>query len=768
MLSKRFILLLSLTVAIAASIACAQNWRSFTSMCDPWDIEYAEGAVWGATEGGVFRFDLQDSTFELFTRADGLLGTKFYCLDIDSAGNVWCSGQGAALNIIGQNGSVTNITDLVRNDLSIRDIAVTGNTVFAGADDGIYEFYYDAALDDYFIRGGYHHLGTFPANTQVNAVYVYDGYLWAAADIGVTRIPADLPNKQPSQNWENFSASQGLSGNNTIGFTVLRDTLYAASKNSGIAWFDGENFHSVYVSISKREVKTFNDTIYAATADGVNRFTGSAWEPVGGNIGECHTLTMTPQGNLFAGKSCPAGSRGGLRGFDGMQWREFTLNAPAGKEVRGIMVDSQNRVWCAGASSTARGVYIYDGLHWTNITNQDSAYRDTLFFRNGLPQSLLEYPNGEVWAGSFGGGIAIFEPDDDISYITPYDPVPRIYSTSITGDYTVIGDMLLDSEDNIWMINRESHIHSPLLMAPRDYAVSHHDSVAWIEFTESNLYPSNSLLDYLVMDRQGRLWMAGDANAAPGIICLDFNGTPALKSDDQVYRFTASGDFGLFSNTIYDLAVDQDNRLWVVTGTGVNSFDIPDNLTGYTGYDFDYVYDLYGKRMSCVTVDPMNNKWFGTEEEGVIVLGADNYTILYVYSQENSPLLSNNIETITIHPGTGEAWIATSEGVSVVETPYRGYGEHLTVVELYPSPFRPPLDDRARFAGGSLTQNVSSVKIFTLNGFLVRKLSLSEAALGWNGRDDDGDFVGSGVYLVHVITEGGDTALGKIAVIRTR
>ena len=62
----------------------------------------------------------------------------------------------------------------------------------------------------------------------------------------------------------------------------------------------------------------------------------------------------------------------------------------------------------------------------------------------------------------------------------------------------------------------------------------------------------------------------------------------------------------------------------------------------------------------------------------------------------------------------------------------------------------------------------SSLKIFTVDGALVRAVDTPGGRLGfWDGRDDRGDLVSSGVYVVIAYSaDGTETGTTKVAVIR--
>ena len=768
---------LCLCLICCPALSPANSWQSYTSMDNVMDIEYYQGDIWAAAEGGFYRFSLQDQDFQLITRADGLLGNDCYCLEIDSTGKVWSAGSGAYINVYKPaDHSFIHIVDLVSAADRINDLLILGQTVFAATDESVFEIFYEPQFSGYFIRGAYIQLGNLQPQVNVNTVFAFDGFLWAGTDSGAARISLDIANKQPAQLWQSYTNLDGLANKTITGFAAVKDTLYAASRFGGIAWFDGNVFHPINTGQETKEIRALNDTLYAATSLGVRQYFDGIWQTIGAGAGICLTVNMTPDGILWAGRENRRDVRGGLSAYVDDEWINYFPNTPGGKYISGLMVDSQARLWCGGGSYAGKGVYVFDGQNWTNFTAQNPLYYLHFYTRpvgnSDGPRQFLEYPNGQVWCGSFGSGIAVFMPNSVQYYYNATDSlskdgIVRVYGIDLAGparDYEVIGNMVTDSQGNIWLINRESAAQKPLLMVPADYTIEHSPNIMWQEFLNSQLNVDSGRLDYLVIDQFDCLWMGGNHSAAAGIRYLNFNNTPFDHTDDCVLSLTSAAN-DLLNNAIFDLALDDENYLWVASSGGVCYFKIEQIYSSASSILFTPVYDLYGKYVNCIAVDPMSNKWFGTDQEGVIVLASDNYTILDVYTAETHPLLDNRILDIAISPSDGIAYIATPQGISALQTPYRTFGENLGRLRMGPIPFYPDAGEPLTFAATSLT-NGAIVKIFTINGHLVRKLSFVEASLGWDGKDNQGRIVGSGVYLLLVVTPEGESSLGKVPVIR--
>jgi len=103
-------------------------------------------------------------------------------------------------------------------------------------------------------------------------------------------------------------------------------------------------------------------------------------------------------------------------------------------------------------------------------------------------------------------------------------------------------------------------------------------------------------------------------------------------------------------------------------------------------------------------------------------------------------------------PGTPGA--ATSQGLS-----------DLSAMLVYPNPWRSDRHSSVPVVFGSLTAD-STVKIFTLSGYLVKTMSPVSGNASWDLKNDSGEMVASGIYLYSVTDSHGDKSQGKLAIIR--
>ena len=138
------------------------------------------------------------------------------------------------------------------------------------------------------------------------------------------------------------------------------------------------------------------------------------------------------------------------------------------------------------------------------------------------------------------------------------------------------------------------------------------------------------------------------------------------------------------------------------------------------------------------------------------------------YTTGNSPLVSNNIQSFTFNEETGEVWIGTSNGLSRLQTPFTAPKADLRQLTGFPNPFvLDGFDDE--FTITNLAGN-TSVNIYSVAGRRIKTFKLAEVQgrgqIVWDGKDDEGKFVASGIYVYLAFTNDDVSATGKVALVR--
>ena len=177
-------------------------------------------------------------------------------------------------------------------------------------------------------------------------------------------------------------------------------------------------------------------------------------------------------------------------------------------------------------------------------------------------------------------------------------------------------------------------------------------------------------------------------------------------------------------------------------------------------------YLLTGIPISSIDIDGAGRKWLSTIGTGTFLVSEDNMNQLQHFTTDNSKLLSDNINYLSINQQTGEVFFLTDKGLCSYISDATQPSTEMTKdnVWAYPNPVKPDYTGLITIVG--LTLN-ADVKILAPNGALVAEGRSTGGTFTWNGCDREGRRVASGVYMVATATNNGEKGtVCKIAIIR--
>lgn len=282
----------------------------------------------------------------------------------------------------------------------------------------------------------------------------------------------------------------------------------------------------------------------------------------------------------------------------------------------------------------------------------------------------------------------------------------------------------------------------------------------WRTYDFSGLIPIGETVSKLMITSTGQKWMI--LPRGQGMLVFDDNGTIDNISDDRKIRLGFNTGAGAIPGTdVYCMAEDDDGEVWVGTDKGIGVFYCADQIMTQGACDAQqvlieqdgYVQILMETQVvTAILVDGANRKWIGTEGGGLFLMSADGTKQLAHFDETNSPLLSNDITTLTMDKKTGELFIGTSNGI----VSYRGEattGEDVMGdVYAFPNPVRHEYTGNVAITG--LVKN-ANVKITDVSGQLVYETTALGGQAIWPGTNFKGERAASGVYLVFASNEDG-------------
>jgi hypothetical protein len=143
-----------------------------------------------------------------------------------------------------------------------------------------------------------------------------------------------------------------------------------------------------------------------------------------------------------------------------------------------------------------------------------------------------------------------------------------------------------------------------------------------------------------------------------------------------------------------------------------------------------------------------------------LALIAGGTTKAAVFNTENSEIVADEIQSLAFDKKSGKLLVFTTGGLSVLDYNLSPT-DSTNAVYPYPNPFvvTQGVDVRLQFK----ISKRGDVRIYTVAGELVRRTDVN---VGWDGKNDAGQLVASGVYIYHLESEDKAHYTGKIFVIR--
>jgi hypothetical protein len=154
--------------------------------------------------------------------------------------------------------------------------------------------------------------------------------------------------------------------------------------------------------------------------------------------------------------------------------------------------------------------------------------------------------------------------------------------------------------------------------------------------------------------------------------------------------------------------------------------------------------------------------WIGTANSGLYLIEDDTITVAH-FTETNSLLPSNSIQSVAIMPSTGEVFVGTDKGIASYRSDASEASEDMSGAYAYPNPVRPDYGGYISVAG--LMDN-TVVNIVDAGGNLVCKTRSHGGTAVWDGKLPDGRRATAGVYTALCNEPGGKHTVVKILVIR--
>ncbi|MBL7741255.1 MAG: hypothetical protein JNK14_18675 [Chitinophagaceae bacterium] len=741
-------------------------WREHLPYNSAIDVATGNGKVYCATPYSLFTVTLSDNSIERWSRITGLAETGISTVMYDEGNNkLFIAYENSNIDIIDRS-DIINIPDIKRDDIAgdkrINNIYPFQNNYYLSTGLGVividgerYE-----VKDSWFIGAGGNQV-------RVNGFASDGNFFYAATDEGLKKAAVNAPDLANYANWQEVSGTNGLPAGACqhvldIGGKIIvqkNDSLFVLNGNNWTLFYaDGAGIVSSNISggkimLCERVVNVLSKVVILNADGSVARI-----------LTQLAPISFPRKAILVNNDPWLADQFGGLTHFSASSYENYKPNSPEATGSGEMTVYNNTFYGTAGEINEAwnyqyngNGIFVLKEGNWTNINR----------YRFSQIDSLLDYiavavdkRDESVWAGSYGGGLLHIKPDQSFEIFKQNIIGPAVGDPA---SYRVSG-LTFDNDNNLWVSNFGAV--QPLLARKTDGN--------WKKFSLPFQLAENALAQ-IVIDDNNYKWILGAKST--GIFCFDHGADIDNTGDDRWKRFLqGAGNGNLPEGEVFCLAKDKSGSIWVGTGNGIGVIQCTQDV--FTGQGCEAIWPIVqqgnfagylfnGQEIRSIAVDGADRKWVATRN-GVWLVSATGEKVIYNFTEENSPLLSNDVKKIAIDGKTGEVYFATVKGTCSFRSTATEGSEVNEKVLVFPNPVPPGYTGTIGIRG---VVNNAIVKITELNGRLVYQTRALGGQVVWDGRDYKGRKIATGVYLVLVSDDGSagtprkETAAAKIIFI---
>jgi ligand-binding sensor domain-containing protein len=555
------------------------------------------------------------------------------------------------------------------------------------------------------------------------------GKVWVGAKEGAMCFDGEA--------WKTYTKADGLADDSVRSIAVDRDGVLWFGTQSGISSYDG----SVWRTWS------------------VNSYTDPAYQ--------CPRCLENPVPDIAVDRNNVKwfGTCYGLARFDGASWTTWT---PEGgglldKKIVNIVVDAANRLWIAYdgfAVGGPRMITRFDGVEWRHFSMDGPSWNEVL--RVGVDRG------GVKWFYCGWSGMSVF---DGASWRT-------VVPTGAPGDFRLF-DFTVSADVVRWFATQKG--------------LWRFDGEEWRAFTAENSGLASNYVSAVAVDGSGVLWCGTGSGVSsfdgalwktyrepgsPGqepvnCVLTDRVGAKWFGTDKGVFRFDGASwmSFGeeplIGSVRVLSAAVDSRNVKWFATLAGLVRFD-GERWTRFTkensGLTADYAFKVVVDRADVLWIVPGYPKAL-VRYDGVSWDSWEFYELPFQGGVNDIAVDERNVKWFATTWGISSFDDGPSDGPTVVNEP-SALPAAVRVLGNSPNPFNS--STVIRFALPRAVR--AELAVFDVTGRKVRTLVSGQLPAGtsearWDGRDDSGRAVSSGIYLSRLAV-GGKAETRKMMLIR--
>jgi len=745
---RNWLTLILVTGIIGCSLAQSNipvgTWRTHNSYNSLVAIATSNSFIYAANANALFRYNPITEDTEQITSISGLndsqITTIGYNLGTDKLIITYENGN---IDFLSEN-RISNFPELKLADINgskvIHHIYNYKKFSYLSADFGVMIIDNEKSQ----VKETFFELGPQGQSIAIYAAYIASDTLYLATGSGVIRGSLHDNLKDYNQ-WQRYGLADGLPESLVKVFALYGNNLIAAFNQEGLYSYNGTKWQKLNLLTQKDFQYASQDagiTLFT-TADSVFQFVGNKISPITSN------LNLNPIAAVhFANNIWIADSQNGLVIPD--QAISKYPNGPYSNDIIKLISYEDNIIALPPAYTNNyqpfrknRGFFLFNNGTWENFNSTGNPTITPIPEFLDITDGAYSASAQTLFLSSFGWGILKWDGQN----FTIIDDKNSTLINSNPPEKNVLITALGNAHNELSAINFSEFKALHLYNLPGN---------SWIARTPKS--PANYAKQIINLGN-GTYWLRIANEYGGGIIVYDDN------TQQELYLTTTPGIGNLPDNKIYDMALDQDGKMWVATEKGVvyyyNAALIMENS------DFEPVFPIFDgqilfkdDKITALAIDGGNRIWMGNST-GLWLFANDGQEEISHFSIDNSPLPSNTILDIAINQHNGEVFVATSKGL----VSYRGTSTttlQFAQVKIFPNPVLAQQHDIISIEGVPTDANVS---ITDASGRLVYTTKANGNKATWQGVSSS-QSLSTGIYFVFIANEDGtSTQVGKIAII---
>ena len=751
------------------------SWQTHISYLNVEQITQSREKIYGTSTGALFSIHKEDNLIETYSKISGLNDNNIHFIKYSEQNNIlFIAYKNSNIDLLSEDENIYNISDLYRKNMSgskkINDVCFTKDFAFLACDFGI------TVLNIKKLEFAETYILNNSGNNDVilNIVNIDDNiYALSKDNILIGNTKSNLLNYQ---NWQNLPNPDKTKQN--LKMVINNGIIYLLKENNTLYQYKNQEWKQYKTNI--KNISVSNNILFITDIE--NNLSMNNNENVEFISNNATDAIFDKEKNTIW---YIANNIVNYKNNNTNEYNTFTINGPVSntswrlKYSNGRIFSIPGGRWDVNYYTPASFSFYENSIWHKYGTGYFASKTETNTSSYDLVDIAVD-PNDKrhYWIASYGLGLYEFRNDtiykfhhcDNSGLVSIYQE--DIYRPEQKYNYTRTDGMTYDDKGNLWILNNAGSLikyidpngiyhnvnHNVTASTPQDILINNKNTnqkllliPRYKNTTTSLLYSfdDNGTLDYTYDDKTTSL-------------------TKVFDQDNKELSFTTT--FLLRS-----IAQDKNGVIWIGTTKGIFLINDPSKMfdSNFKVYRIkiprndgtglaDYLLDT--EEIKAIAIDGANRKWIGTATSGLYLVSEDGLETIHHFTSENSPLLSNAIQSIAINDKTGEVFIGTGNGLISYQSDAIEGNNTFEKVRAYPNPVRSDYVGLITITGLSFDTRIT---ITDINGNLIYETTSNGGVATWNGCNISGNKVATGVYFAHCLSANGkQKQITKILIIK--